>query len=306
MPGIGGTGTGSSFTANVEALARLKLNMSTIHGASAPDTGCDFFGLRLSMPILAAPLAGMKMNMGDPMEERDFVAALVGGAADAGTAAFTADGPVPLFFGLGIEQLERFGGRGVPTIKPRQEETFLTMVRRARDCNVPAVATDIDAAGIVHMKRAGQPAGPWPVEAWERTISRAGLPVVLKGVMTVRDAEAAVRAGAAGIVVSNHGGRVLDHTPGTADVLPEIVAAVGGRIRVLADGGIRGGEDVLKMLALGAEAVLVGRPLAVAAVGGGREGVALLLNRYAEELRTAMMYAGCASLGEISSSAIRR
>lgn len=307
MPGIGGTGTGSSFMANFDALARVQLNMTTIHGASDPETGCEFFGLRLSMPILAAPLAGMKMNMGDPMEEREFVAAMVGGAVDAGTIAFTADGPVPLFFELGIEFLEKFGGNGVPTIKPRQEEAFLSMVRKAADCGAPAVATDIDAAGIVHMRRAGQPAGPWPVETWEKTIRQAaGFPVILKGVMTVRDAEAAVRAGAAGIVVSNHGGRVLDHTPGTADVLPEIAAAVKGRTRILADGGIRSGADVLKMLALGAEAVLVGRPLAAAAVGGGREGVAFLLNRYASELRTAMMYAGCGSLAEISSSAIRR
>ena len=305
MPGIGGTGTGSSFMANIDALAGVKLNLSTIHGASGPDTGYGFFGLRLSMPILSAPLAGMKMNMGDPMEERDFVEALVGGAADAGTLAFTADGPVPMFFDLGIECLERSGGRGVPTVKPRREEEFLAMVRRAKDCGAPAVATDIDAAGIVHMRRAGQPAGPWPVEAWERTISRAGIPVLLKGVMTARDAELAVRAGAAGIVVSNHGGRILDHTPGTADVLPEIAAAVKGRIRVLADGGVRGGADVLKMLALGAEAVLVGRPMATAAVGGGREAVAFLLKRYAEELRTAMMYAGCGSLAEISPSAVR-
>jgi len=168
------------------------------------------------------------------------------------------------------------------------------------------IATDIDAAGIVLMRRAGQPAGPWPPQAWERMISRAGIPVILKGVMTVADAEAAVRAGAAGIVVSNHGGRVLDHTPGTADVLPEIAAAVKGRVRILADGGVRSGVDVFKMLALGAEAVLVGRPLAVAAVGGGREGVAFLLNRYAEELRTAAMYAGCLSLAEISASAVRK
>jgi len=89
-------------------------------------------------------------------------------------------------------------------------------------------------------------------------------------------------------------------------VLPEIAAAVKGRIRVLADGGVRGGADVLKMLALGAEAVLVGRPMATAAVGGGREGVAFLLERYAEELRTAMMYTGCGSLAEISPSAVRR
>jgi isopentenyl diphosphate isomerase/L-lactate dehydrogenase-like FMN-dependent dehydrogenase len=109
-----------------------------------------------------------------------------------------------------------------------------------------------------------------------------------------------MEAGAAGIVVSNHGGRVLDHTPGTAEVLPEIVAAVKGRLRILVDGGIRSGVDVLKMLALGAEAVLVGRPITIASVGGGAEGVTLLLNQYADDLRTSMIYTGCKSLADIT------
>ena len=108
-----------------------------------------------------------------------------------------------------------------------------------------------------------------------------------------------------GIIVSNHGGRVLDHTPGTAEVLPEIAAAVKGKIKIFVDGGIRSGVDVLKMLALGAEAVFVGRPMAVAAVGGGQEGVAFLLNQYAEQLRTAMIYAGCASVAEVTPSILQ-
>ena len=129
--------------------------------------------------------------------------------------------------------------------------------------------------------------------------------MILKGVMTVKDAQLAVQAGAAGIIVSNHGGRVLDHTPGTAEVLPEIAAAVKGKIKIFVDGGIRSGVDALKMLGLGAEAVLVGRPMAVAAVGGGQEGVAFLLNQYAEQLRTAMIYAGCASVAEVTPSILR-
>jgi isopentenyl diphosphate isomerase/L-lactate dehydrogenase-like FMN-dependent dehydrogenase len=292
--------------ANFDSLARLKLNLTTIHDASDPDISCDFFGLRLKMPVLVAPLAGMKMNMGDPMDEREYMTAMVGGAGDAGSIAFTCDGPIPLFFDLGLELLERFHGRAVPTLKPRGEEAFLESVRRAEACGATVVATDIDAAGIIHMKRAGQPAGPWPLEAWRKTLSRTRMPVIMKGVMTVRDARLAVQSGAAGIVVSNHGGRVLDHTPGTADVLPEIAAAVKGKVRIFVDGGIRSGADVLKMLALGAETALVGRPMATAAVGGGREGVAFLLNRYAEELRTAMMYAGCGSLAEVSPSVLWR
>jgi isopentenyl diphosphate isomerase/L-lactate dehydrogenase-like FMN-dependent dehydrogenase len=93
----------------------------------------------------------------------------------------------------------------------------------------------------------------------------------------------------------------LDHTPGTAEVLPEIASAVKGKLRILVDGGIRGGVDALKMLALGAEAVLVGRLMAIASVGGGPKGVTLLLNQYADDLRTAMIYTGCKSLSDITS-----
>lgn len=305
MPGIGGIGTGSSFMANFDSLARVKLNLSTLHSASSPDCTYEFFGHRLQMPILVAPLAGMRLNMGDAMDEREYLTGMVNGAKEAGSIAFTCDGPAPLFFDLGIELLSQIGGWGVPTLKPRQQEAFLALAKKAENCGVPAIGTDIDAAGIIHMKRAGQPAGPWPVEVWKKTISQTRLPVLLKGVMTVRDARLAVEAGAAGIVVSNHGGRVLDHTPGTAEVLPEIAGAVRGKIRIFVDGGIRSGVDVFKMLALGAEAVLVGRPMAVAAVGGGTEGVAFLLNQYAEQLRTAMTYTGCSGLAEITPSALR-
>lgn len=302
MPGMGGVGTGSSFMANYDSLSRIKLNLQTIHDASDPVIHYDFFGRHLKMPILVAPLAGMVINMGNAMDEREYLDGMVGGGQEAGSLAFTCDGPNPLFFDLGLEILKKYRGWGVPTLKPRPEEAFLALARRAEDCGAVALATDIDAAGIVHMRRAGQPAGPWPVKTWEKTISQTKLPVLLKGVMTVKDAGLAVQAGAAGIIVSNHGGRVFDHTPGTAEVLPAIASAVKGKIKVLIDGGIRSGVDALKMIALGAEAVLVGRPMAVAAVGGGREGVSLLLNQYADQMRTAMLYTGCRSLADITPS----
>jgi isopentenyl diphosphate isomerase/L-lactate dehydrogenase-like FMN-dependent dehydrogenase len=216
----------------------------------------------------------------------------------------TCDGPNPMFTDLGMEVLRDNNGWGMPTLKPRPEGTFLPLARKAEECGVNAIATDIDAAGIIHLKKAGQPAGPWPVQDWKKVISQVKVPVILKGVMTVEDAQGAVEAGAAGIVVSNHGGRVLDHTPGTAEVLPAISSSVKGKIKVFVDGGIRSGADVLKMLALGAEAVLVGRPMAIAAVGGGKEGVTFMLNQYADQLKTAMIYGGCRSLADVSSSVL--
>lgn len=304
MPGMGGTGTGSSFIANVEALAAIQLNLRTIHEASEPDISFQLFGYKLSMPILAAPVAGMRLNMGDAMPEADFVAAMIGGCRAAGSVGMTGDGPGPVLYSTGLDVIKANGGRGIPIIKPRLAEEIVTRIRQAEEAGAWAVGVDVDAAGIIGMVRAGEPVGPKTVGAWREIIATTDLPFILKGIMTVEDAEASVETGAAAIVVSNHGGRVLDHTPGTADVLPEIAGAVRGDVFILVDGGVRSGVDVLKMLALGADAVLVGRPLVIAAVGGGAEGVMTVLDQYADQLRSAMILTGCASLDEINESVL--
>ena len=124
--------------------------------------------------------------------------------------------------------------------------------------------------------------------------------------MSPEEAIACVDAGAKGIVVSNHGGRILDGMAGTADVLPEIADAVKGRITIFVDGGVRRGEDVLKMLALGADAVLIGRLAAVAAIGGGAEGVKLMLDTFKRELSDAMMITGTADLKHVSRTILKQ
>jgi isopentenyl diphosphate isomerase/L-lactate dehydrogenase-like FMN-dependent dehydrogenase len=168
------------------------------------------------------------------------------------------------------------------------------------------VGIDVDAAGILPMRAAGQPVGPKTVAELKELVRSTPLPLILKGIMCLEDALAAREAGAAAIVVSNHGGRVLDHTPGTAEVLPQIARAVRGDMVVLADGGVRSGVDALKMLALGAHAVLVGRPLAVGAVGAGAEGVRLILEQMRSELKVAMIYTGCAGVSDIGEGALWR
>jgi isopentenyl diphosphate isomerase/L-lactate dehydrogenase-like FMN-dependent dehydrogenase len=122
--------------------------------------------------------------------------------------------------------------------------------------------------------------------------------MVIKGIMTADDAVKCVEAGADGIVVSNHGGRVLDCGPGTAEVLPAIAAAVGGRIAIAVDGGIRSGVDSLKVLARGAQAAMIGRPYGIAAIGGGREGVALYTETLRAQLEQAMIMTGCPDVAE--------
>ena len=129
-----------------------------------------------------------------------------------------------------------------------------------------------------------------------------GIPLIVKGVLTVEGARKCVEAGADAIVVSNHGGRVLDDALSTIEVLPEIAAAVKGQITILVDGGFRTGLDVFKALALGADGVLIGRPLALAAVGGGKEGVRLTLDKIRSELRETMIMSGCSTIAEITRS----
>ena len=128
------------------------------------------------------------------------------------------------------------------------------------------------------------------------------LPVIIKGIMTEDDAQIALDVGASAIVVSNHGGRVMDATPGTAEALPGIVDTIDHTIPVYVDGGVRTGYDVLKMLGLGADAVLIGRDIVRAAVGGGVEGVRLHMEYLRTTLRKAMIMTDCSSLAAISSS----
>ena len=136
--------------------------------------------------------------------------------------------------------------------------------------------------------------------------SATELPFIVKGVMTAESARKALNAGAYAVVVSNHGGRVMDNGLSTAEVLPEIREAVGNqRGRIFVDGGIRTGGDVFKMLALGADAVLIGRPYAIAAYGGGAEGVRLYTEKLIAELRDAMTMTGCATLADIKRDKIR-
>lgn len=135
-------------------------------------------------------------------------------------------------------------------------------------------------------------------------IHQAGCKFILKGIMTVADAKAAVAAGADCIVVSNHGGRVMEYAPGTARVLPAIAAAVKGQITVMVDGGVRSGADVFKMLALGADLVGIGRPIVWAAIGGGAAGVSKYLTQLKGELVQTMVLTGCQDIAAITGDAL--
>ncbi|HHV78411.1 MAG TPA: alpha-hydroxy-acid oxidizing protein [Firmicutes bacterium] len=304
VPGFGGVGTGAGFIANVEALARRKLNLRVLHQAKEADTHVRLFGQNLSMPILGAAVAGVKVNRMAGVEERELTEAMILGPRLAGTLGMGGDGGDPIVFETTLSVIKQAHGLGIPVIKPRTQDALLERVRLAEEAGAVAIAVDVDAAGLINMALLGQKVEPKTAAQVREIVEATQKPVILKGIMTPEDAIVAADAGAAGIVVSNHGGRALDHTPGTADVLPQIVREVKGQLTILVDGGVRSGVDVLKMLALGADAVLVGRPLAIAAAGGGQEGVRLQLEEYRNQLRVAMVLTGCARVSDVDSSVL--
>lgn len=245
-------------------------------------------------------MTGTTINMGGAITEQEFIQAIVTGCKIAGTLGMTGDTADPTMFDAGITAIIEEQGAGIPFIKPRaSQEEIIRRIRRAEEAGAMAVGVDVDGAGLIVMALRGQPVAPKTKAELKELINCTKLPFIIKGIMTADEAEIAAEIGAAGIVVSNHGGRVLDDTPGAADVLPEIAEAVRGELAILADGGVRSGIDVLKYLALGADAVLVGRPLIHGAFGNGADGVKLILATMANELKQAMLLTGCASIADI-------
>lgn len=300
VPGMGGVGTGSSFTANIDALKKVQLNLRTLHSAKDPDISIEVFGKEISMPILPAPITGSDYNMGGALTEEEFIEMVISASKSVGTIGMCGDGGNPLFYDSGLKAIKEQEGHGIAIIKPRENDEIKERAKRAEDIGAIAVGVDVDGAGLITMSLMGQPVGPKSLDELKDVISKVNLPFIIKGVMTPEEAQIAVEAGAKAIVVSNHGGRILDGTPGVAEVLPSIADKVKDKVTIFADGGVRAGVDVLKYIALGADAVLVGRPIIIGAFGGGKEGVKVVLDTMAKELKQAMILTGCKDLHDIS------
>lgn len=299
VPGMGGLGTGSSFTANLDALSCYQFNMRVVHGVTEPDTTVDFLGKSLSMPVLAAPIGGVSFNMGGEVSEEEYIDAVVGGCRAVGTLGCTGDGVPEFIHASGYAAIEKNDGEGIPFIKPWEDEEFFDKLKKAENSGTNIFGMDIDAAGLVTLRKMGRPVTPKTVDQLKRIIESSSMKFILKGVMTADEALLAVEAGADAIVVSNHGGRVLDSAPGAADVLTSIADAVKGKITIIADGGVRSGGDVLKLLALGADIVMIGRPVSVAAVGGLQPGVEAYFEKIKGELIQTMVLTGTTNVREV-------
>jgi isopentenyl diphosphate isomerase/L-lactate dehydrogenase-like FMN-dependent dehydrogenase len=321
---FGGAGDELTLGENVAAWGRWRLRPRVLAGLSEWGTRAEVLGGEVSMPVLVAPVA--YQGLVDPEGE----AAMARAAAAAGTVmclstcATTRPGPVAaaapdgrrwfqlycfkdedLTKALVDEAVEAgFEAIVVTVDAPRsgnRERDLRTGFKIPEELGVPSVEAALGSSRAITIEETFglmEPALSW--SDFEELVADCRVPVLVKGVQTGEDAVLAVEHGAAGVVVSNHGARQLDRCLATADVLPEAVDAVAGRVPVLVDGGIRRGVDVAIALALGADAVLVGRPALWGLAAGGEQGARRVLELLRHELELTLALCGCASPAELT------
>lgn len=306
MPGPGAKGVGDNAVRNYQKWQEIRVNMDTIHENKPIDTSVELFGRTFKYPFFAGPVGAMTLHYGEKYDDLAYNNLLVDACAKGGIAAFTGDGTNAKVMEVATAAIKAAGGLGIPTVKPWNLETIREKMELVKASGSFAVAMDIDGAGLPFLKNLTPPAGSKTVDELRDVAEMAGVPFIIKGIMTRRGALKAKDAGAAAIVVSNHGGRVLDQCPATAEVLEDVVEAVGGRMKILVDGGLRSGVDVFKALAMGADGVLLGRPFVTAVYGGAAEGVQCYIDKIGGELEDTMRMCGANTISDISRDMIFR
>ena len=306
MPGPGAKGVGDNAVRNYQKWQEIRVNMDTIHENKPIDTSVELFGRTFKYPFFAGPVGAMTLHYGEKYDDLAYNNLLVDACAKGGIAAFTGDGTNAKVMEGATAAIKAAGGLGIPTVKPWNLETIREKMELVKASGSFAVAMDIDGAGLPFLKNLTPPAGSKTVDELREVAEMAGVPFIIKGIMTRRGALKAKDAGAAAIVVSNHGGRVLDQCPATAEVLEDIVEAVGGRMKILVDGGLRSGVDEFKALAMGADGVLLGRPFVTAVYGGAAEGVQCYIDKIGGELEDTMRMCGANTISDISRDMIFR
>ncbi|MFJ8958972.1 alpha-hydroxy acid oxidase [Lentzea sp. NPDC102401] len=320
----GGAGAEQSLHDNTAALAQWSFRPRYLSGVTELDTSTSFLGIELAFPVLTSPIGGDGLfhERGQcEIASATSMAAIAPIVSEASpfpleTVAKASDGPK-------IMQLHAWG----------EPDEFLAFARRAALAGYSALCVTIDCPTLgwrerPMTRRFDTPAQQWSGNygaaggsaadrlrsgtgsdwTWETLAgvrSRVDLPMLVKGVLTAEDAEAAVAAGMDAVMVSNHGGRQLDCLPATIVQLPEVVTAIRGRVPVAVDGGIRRGTDVLKALALGADVVLVGRPIAMALAADGANGVYTALTLLRAEFERSMLLAGRRTIADLDRSVVQ-
>lgn len=300
MPGPGSKAPGNVAARNYEKWQEIFVNMDTLCPNTPVDTSFELFGKSFSAPVFIAPLGAIKLHYGDKHTDITYNSILIPAAANYGVCALTGDGVDPDVLKNAAKDMEAIGGIGIPTIKPWNKEFVFEKLDILNEKGIFAAAMDVDGAGLPFLKKMNPNAGSKSVEEMREIIDYAKMPFVIKGIMTVKGALKALEAGADAIVVSNHGGRVQGNTPSTAEVLPAIAEAVKGKLKIFVDSGIRSGVDVYKAIALGADAVLIGRPVVPFIFAEGEEGFKVYMDKIVGELKDTMTMCGTPTLKDIT------
>lgn len=301
IPGPGSKGVGDTAIRNYDKWQEIRVNMDTICENRKVNTQLSLFGKTFRYPFFAGPVGAVNLHYGDKYDDLTYNNILVQACCENGIAAFTGDGTNPTVMEGATKAIAAFDGMGIPTVKPWNLDTIKEKMALCKEAGCFAIAMDIDAAGLPFLKNLDPPAGSKTTEELREIAEIAQVPFIIKGVMTVRGALKAKEAGASGIIVSNHGGRVLDQCPATAEVLENIANALkGSGVKILVDGGIRSGTDVFKALALGADGVLICRPFVTAVYGGAQEGVRAYIEKIGTELADTMAMCGVHDLDSIT------
>jgi len=326
----GGAGDEVTLRDSVAAWQGWRLRPRMLTGVEAPSTAAEVFGKPVSAPLLVAPVAYQRMLHPEGEEAMARAAAAVGTVMCLSTLANTTPAAVAAAAPGGRHWFQLYPFRDASVTRALMAEAvgagFEAVVltvdappggNRERDVRsgftipadveIPSIAAAFGASRTVTVEETFELMDL--TLTWEDLggiAAGAGAPLLVKGILTGEDAALAVEHGVAGIIVSNHGGRQLDRAVTTAEALPEVVEAVAGRVPVLVDGGIRRGVDIAVALALGADAVLVGRPTAWGLAAGGVEGAAWVLRTLTEELRLALALLGVATPAELGPEHLRR
>ena len=328
----GGAADELSLRWNHEAYEKLRLRPRILVDVSRLDTRVTLFGRELAHPILLAPTAYHKLAHPEGEAATARGAAAAGALMVVSTSATTSleevagAAPGPKWFQLYVQPDRDFTRELIRRAEAARYEVLVVTVDspvlgpRYRETRTKfAMPPGVERANLKGLKTATgghrptedtiysallDPKLTWKEIEWLRSITK--LPLVLKGVMNADDAARGVDIGAAGIIVSNHGGRNLDTLPATIEALPEVAAHIAGRVPVLVDGGIRRGTDVLKAIGLGASAELIGRPYLYGLAVGGADGVARVVNILRREFEMAMALTGRTTLAQIDQGVIWR
>lgn len=304
LPGPGSKAPGNGSNDNWRGWKAIKLNVDTFARDIPVETGCSLFGREFSLPVLTGPIGSMTQYSKEDVTVA-FNDAVMQAAAETGIIDCFGDGIAGETLTGALESVRRHRAGVIPVFNPLPNERIRSKIEMFESSDTLAVCIVVDSAGLSHWKFKGEGPGSKTIDDLKYLKSFTGKPFLVKGIMTAKAAKQAVEAGADGIIVSNHGGRVLPDVPATAEVLPEIVEAVKGQTTIIVDGGIRHGSDMVKALAIGADAVLICRPFAVSWFGGGVEGIKTYVEKLCTEFIEAMYMVGARKLSDLNPDMVR-